>query len=133
MRWRRFGPIAGLAVAALLAAFFLLRETGVPIGAANGSYEHDCCGTLRLDGGVMLVGESKKVRYSLEQDEAGAYLLPATYVGPWEERGFEIDGTRPALKLRLDRVPGPTRIALTDGRSVYVLKRKRFRVPKRPG
>lgn len=130
--WRWIGPAAVLAAAGLLAAF-LLRAPGLPIDAANGSYAHDCCGTLTLDDGLMSFGESRKtVRYSVGRDEAGPYILPATYVGPWEERGFEIDGSRPPLKLRLDTLPRPAAIALGDGRKSYLLTRKRFTLPRRP-
>lgn len=27
----------------------------------------------------------------LDHDDAGPYLLPETFVGSWEERGFEVD------------------------------------------
>jgi hypothetical protein len=132
MRFRRWiGPALGLTAAALLLVFFL-REPGLSAGAANGSYTHDCCGTFQLDDGLMLIGEKHDVRYSLGRDEAGPFLLPATYVGPWEERGIESDGGRPPLKLRLDRLPRPNRIVITDGRRTWVFTRKQFRLRAPP-
>ena len=131
-RWRWIGSAVGLAAAALLLVF-LLREPGLPIDAANGSFVNDCCGTLTLDDGLMSFGESwKKVHYSVGQDETGPYILPVTYVGPWEERGFEIDGSRRPVRLRLDRLPRPATIELGDGRKTYLLTRRRFNLPKRP-
>ena len=128
--WLWIGLAVGLTAAVLLAAF-MLRGPGLAADAANGSYVHDCCGTLTLDDGVMSFGESRKtVRYSVGRDEAGPYVLPVTYVGPWEERGFEIDGSRPALKLRLDTLPAPATIEIGDGRKIYSLTRKRFNLPK---
>ena len=121
------GAAFGLAAAVLLLLYFL-RAPGLPAGAANGSYAHDCCGTFQLDDGEMIIGEKHEVRYSFGQDEAGPYILPATYVGPWEERGIESDGGRPPLKLRPDRLPRPSRIAITDGRRTWVFERKNFRL-----
>ena len=128
----RTGVIAGSAAAVLTASIFLLRAPGLPADAANGSYVHDCCGTFQLADGQMLISEKHKVRYAMGRDEAGPYILPATYVGPWEELGIETDGGRAPLKLRLDTLPRPNRIVLTDGRKSYVFTRKRFRLPRRP-
>ena len=124
-RW--IGAVFGLATVCLLLLYFL-RPQGLSIDAANGSYVHDCCGTFQLDDGRMIIGEKHKVSYSLGRDEAGPYLLPTTFVGPWEERGIESDGGRPPLKLRLDRLPRPNRIVLTDGRKAFVFTRKTFRL-----
>jgi len=128
MRVRRWiGPAVGLAAAALLLLFFL-PAPGMRADAANGSYAHDCCGTFQLDDGLMIIGEEHRVSYSLGRDEAGPYILPDTYVGPWEERGIESDGGRPPLKLRLDRLPRPNRVVMTDGRRSWVFKRKTFKL-----
>jgi hypothetical protein len=111
------GLFAALAIALL---FFLLREDGIPAGAANGTYAHDCCGRIVLEDGRMTLGETKTVAYALERDEGGPYLLPDTFVGTWEHRGFEIDGTREPVKLRLDALPGTTRITLPAATGEYV-------------
>ena len=131
-RW--VGASAGLAAAALL-LLWILGDGGLRADSADGSYAHDCCGTFQLDDGLMIIGDKHKVRYALGWDEAGPYILPDTYVGPWEERGIESDGGRPPLKLRLDRLPRPERIAITDGRRTWVFRRKwfRLRVPEKGG
>ena len=64
------------------------------------------------------------VRAALKADQAGPYVLPAAYVGTWEDRGFEVDGTRKAVKLRLDAIPQPTRIDLPAARGWYRFDRK---------
>ena len=132
-RLRRWAGAALAAIALALLLIALLRPPGLGAGAANGSYANDCCGTIQLDDGEMIISETHKVRYSLGRDEAGPYLLPATYVGPWEERGIESDGGRPPLKLRLDRLPRPNRIEITDGRRTWVFARKGFRLRLPPG
>ncbi|HEY0043516.1 MAG TPA: hypothetical protein VGB62_03095 [Allosphingosinicella sp.] len=123
----RLRPAALIAAAVAIAAagFVVFRSAGgTPDAAADGAYWHDCCGTVTLTGGRMTLGESKQqVPYELGTDEAGPYLLPSTYVGTWEDRGFQTDGSRPAEKLRLDRLPHPDTIRLSDiGRS-YTFKR----------
>jgi hypothetical protein len=116
---------AGLAVLLVLS----LRAPAIPIGSANGDFEHDCCGRLRLRDGRMLLGDKLEVRYAIDRDEKGPFILPSVYSGPWEENGFETDGSRPALKLRLDKLPMPGTIELYGGRKIYVFKRKVFRLP----
>jgi len=119
--------IAAAAVAALaaaaLAAWLLLAHRGTD-GVENGVFANDCCGTVRLESGTLALNDSQKVHYTIQRDAAGAYLLPAYYVGAVEDQGFEIDGTRPALKLRLDRMPHPNRLVLYAGRISYIFSRK---------
>jgi hypothetical protein len=45
---------------------------------------------------TLALNDSQRVHYTIQRDAAGAYLLPAYYVGAVEGQGFEIDGTRPA-------------------------------------
>lgn len=121
-RW--IGAAVVLALAAAL-AFFVFYDPGLPDDAADGVYANDCCGTIELrDGRFVLNGKQQRVGYVLEQDEAGPYVLPTTFVGTWEERGFEIDGSRPALKLRLDRLPNPHTIQLSAPRGFHTFTRK---------
>jgi hypothetical protein len=125
---RKGWTIGGTAlVAGLAAALFLLPARGIAADAADGRYVHDCCGTLELRGGEMIMGKAKPVGYAVERDEAGYYLLPETYVGTWEDRGFEIDGSRPPVKLRLDKFPSPRTVTLPALRGIHVLKRARPR------
>jgi len=123
------------AVAALLvagAAFLLLRPAGTS-GLENGRFEADCCGTVELRDGEMRLNGGRKVRYDVGRDSGGPFLLPRTYyVGGLADRGFEVDGTRPALKLRLDRLPRPETILLPADGPDFLLKR-RPSPPIRPG
>ena len=121
--WRWIGVAAAVLLVAA-AAVWLLRDPGLPPDSADGAYAHDCCGTLVLENGVMTLGGAKRVRYVVEEDEAGPYVLPPTFVGTWEQRGFQVDGSRPAAKLRLDTIPRPNTIVLTDVGMTHVFKRK---------
>jgi hypothetical protein len=120
-KWIVVGGAAALAVAALL-AWLLLAGRGTD-GAENGVFANDCCGTVRLESGTLALNGAQNVHYTIGRDGAGAYLLPAYYVGVVEDQGLEVDGTRPRLKLRLDRMPHPQRIVLTTGRISYVFSR----------
>jgi hypothetical protein len=121
-RWS-IAAIAAAALAAAALAAWLLWPRGTD-GAENGVFANDCCGTVRLESGTLALNDSQKVHYTIQRDAAGAYLRPDYYVGAVEDQGFEIDGTRPALKLRLDKVPHPGRILLYAGRITYVFSRK---------
>jgi hypothetical protein len=115
--------VVALVGAAALGAYFLFGQRGTG-GAENGVFANDCCGTVRLEDGSLVLNDRQKVRYALGRDAAGAYLLPVYYVGAVEDYGLEMDGTRPALKLRLDRMPHPNAIVLRAGRISYVFARK---------
>ena len=127
MRHRRAILVAAVAAAAAGAAFLLLRPAAAS-GLENGRFEADCCGSLELRDGEMLLNDRESVRYDVGRDAKGPYLLPRTYyVGGLADRGFEVDGTRPAEKLRLDRLPGPTTIVLPADGGNFLLKRARAR------
>ena len=108
----RIGGASALIILAAGAAVFYLREPGFPADAADGVYHNDCCGPVILRDGRMLLGASKSVDYEVGADEAGPYILPKTFVGTWEDQGFELDGSRAPLKLRLDILPRPTGLEL---------------------
>jgi hypothetical protein len=116
---------AGIA-AALLIAFLLFGRAPAAPRPEDGIFANDCCGTVTLDRGRLVVG-GQKIRYEIGRDEKGAFLLPDTYVGPYEDRGFEVDGTTPALKIRPDALPRPTSLALEAYGKVFVFKRERPR------
>lgn len=120
-RW----SIVAVALVALagVVAWVLIAGRGTD-GAENGVFANDCCGTVRLDAGTLVLNDRQKVRYALGRDAAGAYLMPVYYVGAVEDEGLEVDGTRPALKLRLDRMPHPNRLTLYAGRITYIFSRK---------
>ena len=115
--------IAGIALAAamLLLFFFVLHKPAVSAGE-NGIFANDCCGTMQLTDGKMLLNDQQTVRYTVGRDAQGPYLLPNAYVGARADEGFEVDGTRPVIKLRLDRLPGPTKIQLYEGQTGYVFR-----------
>jgi hypothetical protein len=116
------GTLAGAGAALLAAGLFLAPASGS--GAVEGEFRNDCCGTLRLEAGRMVLEGKSSVGYTIGRDAAGPYILPTTYVGPWEEQGFEIDGTRPPLKIRLDRVPAPQRVYVGNGIDTWLFKRE---------
>jgi hypothetical protein len=129
MRHKRAMLVA--AVAAVGGGVVLLRPAPAS-GLENGRFEADCCGTLELHDGEMLLNGARMVRYDVGRDATGPYLLPRTYyVGGLEDRGFEVDGTRPVMKLRLDRLPGPETILLPADGPDFLLKREPS--PARPG
>lgn len=127
MDMKRWITVAVAAVAligvASFGAWFVLAGRGTD-GAENGLFVNDCCGTVRLEGGTLALNDSQKVRYTVARDAQGAYVMPAYYVGAVEDQGFEVDGTRPALKLRLDRMPHPNALMVYAGHITYVFHRK---------
>lgn len=121
--------IAGLA-AALVAATALLYRPAAAAGDADGVFANDCCGTLELRRGRLLLNGKQATRYSLGRDARGPYILPRTYVGGLDPVGFEVDGTRRPTRLRLDRLPRPTRILLREERAQYLFTRREPRPPR---
>ena len=120
---------AAVGTAAAVGGGFLLLRPAPASGLENGRFEADCCGTLELRGGEMLLNDRQTLRYDLGRDAQGPYLLPRTYyVGGLDARGFEVDGTRPAVKLRLDRMPAPETILLPADGPDFLMKRE----PRRP-
>src|SRR3954465_15853504 len=112
-RWIIVG-VALAGTAALLCFLILLHQPAVKAGE-NGTFENDCCGTIKLADGKMLLNDQQIVRYAVKRDAAGPYILPHSYVGLVPDEGFDVDGTRSMLKLRLDRLPAPTRIEIYSG------------------
>lgn len=132
---RRGVRIAGagaVAVAGLALTAFFMRPTGLATDSADGTFEHDCCGTVVLRGGTMTLGGERSVSYVVGRDRDGPYILPATFVGTWEQDGFEIDGTRDPMKIRLDTLPRPTKIQIADVAKSYVFTRKKPRAVLQP-
>jgi hypothetical protein len=123
--------VAAVAAVAVGGGIVLLRPAPAS-GLENGRFEADCCGTLELRDGEMLLNGRQWVRYDVGRDAEGPYLLPRTYyVGGLDARGFEVDGTRPALKLRLDRLPEPKTILVPADGPDFVMKRQAA-PPSRP-
>jgi hypothetical protein len=118
--------IAGMGAAgiAVLLLLFVFSNKPVVKAGENGTFANDCCGTVQLSDGKMLLNEQETVRYTVAKDATGPYVLPKTYVGIAPYQGFEVDGTRSTVKLRLDRLPRPTRIVLYWGAAPYVFTRQ---------
>lgn len=121
----RLWIIGGLAGAGIVALLFLqvLNEPVVSAGE-NGTFADDCCGTIKLSDGEMLLNGQQIVRYTVARDAKGPYILPKIFVGVVRYEGFAVDGTRSTAKLRLDRLPSPTRIVLYEGLTPYVFTRQ---------
>jgi hypothetical protein len=124
MRQKRALLVAAVATAAAVGGGFVLLHPAPASGLENGRFEADCCGTVELRDGEMLLNDRQTVRYDVARDAQGPYLLPRTYyVGGLDARGFEVDGTRPVAKLRLDRLPGPRTIVLPADGGDFLMKR----------
>lgn len=122
----RLGILSGgiVALAAAAVAAFLLMRGPSPSSGEEGTFENDCCGIVTVAQGRLSLNGGQSVRYDVGRDADGPYLLPRTYVGALEDEGFEVDGTQPARKLRLDRLPTPQAIQLPMGRRAFVFRKK---------
>jgi hypothetical protein len=105
----------------LIALLVFLRKPVVDAGEA-GLFANDCCGTVKLADGEMLLNDQQTVSYSVARDADGPYILPRFDVGIVADQGLDVDGTRSVRKLRLDRLPAPTKITIYEG-SPYVFTR----------
>jgi hypothetical protein len=103
------------------------REPAAGAGE-NGTFANDCCGAFELSNGKMVLNGQRTVRYMVAADAAGPYILPRTDVGTMPDHGFAVDGTRSVRKLRLDRLPNPTRVTLYEGLIPYIFKRQASRL-----
>ena len=97
-------------IAAIWLYLLLWPIPKLPIGAANGVYANPCCKPIILRDGAMSF-EKHEVRYSIEEDKEGAYLLPEVYVGV-EPSGLQPDPRTYPLKLRLNEITHPDRLTL---------------------
>jgi hypothetical protein len=115
---------AGVAALVMLITLVILARPPAPSEVENGSFENDCCGSLTLRDGAMILNDKPTIRYTVGRDANGPYILPRSYVGGLDGIGFEIDGSRPTAKLRLDRLPDPTTLLVQGGRTTYMFKRQ---------
>ncbi|MEO7634746.1 MAG: hypothetical protein ABIS38_03745 [Sphingomicrobium sp.] len=116
------GGVAALAAGA--AAAFLLMRGPPPSLGEEGIFQNDCCGTVTLAEGRLSMNGSQSVLYDVGRDAQGPFILPRTYVGAYEDVGFEVDGSQRARKLRLDHLPGPKAIELPMGTRAFVFEKK---------
>jgi len=107
----------------MLAALFLLLRKPVVVTSANGLFENDFCGTIKLADGEMLLNGQQTISYIVGKDADGPYILPRFDVGVVSDQGLDLDGTRSVRKLRLDRLPSATKLTLHEGLTPYVFKR----------
>lgn len=118
----------GALVVGVVAAFGLVvilsSEPKLPAASANGSFANVCCGIITLNNGELSVNGHQYVRYVIEQDKAGPYVLPVAFVGVLEGNQLQVDSSRTPLKLRLDRASNPTHIELRDLRAAYAFTRQ---------
>lgn len=122
------GMIVFIVVVSMWAYIALTGEPRLPIGIANGSYSNRCCGTLVVADGVMTLAD-QRVSYVIEQDKAGPYILPKTYVGA-SSHGFVLRSASYPLKLRLDNSAHPQQVELLDdgsGGKAYLFASQRGR------
>lgn len=112
----------------LIALLVFMRKPVVDAGEA-GLFANDCCGTVKLAGGEMLLNGQQTVSYTVARDADGPYILPRFDVGIVADQGLDVDGTRSVRKLRLDRLPAPTTITIYEG-SPYVFTRSTPRLRK---
>ncbi len=97
------GVVAAGAV--LLIAFLVFLRKPVVDAGANGLFANDCCGTVKLADGEMLLNDKQSIAYIVARDADGPYILPRFDVGVVSDQGLDVDGTRSVRKLRLDRLP----------------------------
>lgn len=121
--------VAAAGTVLLIALLVFVRKPVVDAGEA-GLFANDCCGTVKLADGEMLLNDQQTVSYSVARDADGPYILPRFDVGIVADQGFDVDGTRSVRKLRLDRLPAPTRITLYEGSAPYVFTRSTKRLRK---
>ena len=120
-RWTVAVIVAAFCGLSLILFAFLTKP--VADFGESGTFANDCCGTIELSHGKMLLNDQGSVRYTVGHDAHGPYILPGTSVGVVQDEGFDIDGTRSTAKLRLDRLPRPTKITLHEGLRPYVFTR----------
>ncbi|MFD1950309.1 hypothetical protein ACFSGX_05970 [Sphingomonas arantia] len=122
--WRKIIPGVVAAGTAVYLGFLIVPHGPAVKAGENGTFSNDCCGTFELSDGKMILNGETSVRYTVAADANGPYILPRIDVGTMPDHGFAVDGSRSVRKLRLDRLPGPTRITLYEGIIPYVFTRK---------
>ncbi|WP_445191876.1 hypothetical protein ACT009_15065 [Sphingomonas sp. Tas61C01] len=114
--------IVAASIALLMALTIFWRQPAADAGEA-GLFANDCCGTVKLADGEMLLNDQQTVSYSVARDADGPYILPRFDVGIVADQGLDVDGTRSVRKLRLDKLPAPTKLTLYEGSVPYVFTR----------
>jgi hypothetical protein len=92
--------LLGLAFLVGLAIYWEVFPPRDPIGTANGVYSSDCCGSLILRDGLLRFGETE-VRYVVEHDKVGRYVLPEKSLGVIQGSKVVITSSKSADEIRL--------------------------------
>ena len=96
-----------------LLLYFLAFPPTEPIATANGRYTNPCCGSLVLRDGRITTSDNQFVRYVVEHDKRGRYIVPEGYVGA-SKRGIVIRRAGNPLKIYLEPSQPPQHIELLD-------------------
>jgi hypothetical protein len=128
--WRFVSIGVVIAGAVSLLAFLVIRPKPVVNAGENGIFANDCCGTVELTNGKMLLNDQQTVSYTVARDADGPYILPRFDVGIVSDQGLDVDGYRSVSKLRLNKLPFPTSITLYEGSRPYIFARSTRRVHK---
>jgi len=99
-------------------------EPKLPISSADGSFVNACCDTLLLKNGYILMSPDQTIRYSVEQDKVGPYVIPTWFVGVLDGNQVYVDCVKSPINLRLDNPNNPARIELTDLHITYSFVRQ---------
>ena len=120
-RWSVSLPIG--AMAALMLYILVAPAPKLPLKVADGTYFNPCCSELTLRAGIMSFG-SNEVRYAIERDKEGAYVLPEDYVGVDPDQGLLVERKHTPLKLRLDAKEYPTSVSVLGPNEEYRFARR---------
>jgi hypothetical protein len=116
---------AGIVAIVLLTALLLVRKPSPPSGLENGDFANDCCGSLTLREGQIILNGKSATSYTIGHDADGFYILPRNYVGGFDEIGFEIDGSRAAARSHIAyRTSHPKSLLVPGGSKTYRFKRR---------
>ncbi|MEO1967747.1 MAG: hypothetical protein ABGW87_03405 [Sphingomonadaceae bacterium] len=113
-----------IAIICVWASFLFTGQQQLPIRVANGLYFNPCCGNISLRDGVIAIAD-RRIRYVVEEDKVGAYVLPRQYIGV-SNKSVVINSKTYPLKLRLDNPVNPHAIDLVNlssGRYSYSFRR----------
>lgn len=77
---------SGGSLALLLVVLLFLHAPPVGVGE-NGLFGNDCCGTVELVDGEMLLNDKQIIRYVVAEDADGPYILPRTSVRVVSNKG----------------------------------------------
>ncbi|MXP30193.1 hypothetical protein GRI58_15390 [Porphyrobacter algicida] len=101
-----------IAIVCVWVSFLFTGEQQLPIEVANGLYFNPCCGKISIRDGFIAMAD-RRIRYVVEEDKVGAYVLPRQYIGVSNKR-VVINSKAYPLKLRLDNPVTPHTIDLVD-------------------